>query len=373
MNRYDISLLQSYTGYPAISILCSTHRNVPEKLQDHIALKNLIKEAKERLLVEFPQRQVQEYFDKLDIIAHEIDFTKTLDTIAIFVSDTISRVFIIPGTVIPGVFIDHTFYIKPLIRLLQRSLRYFVLSLSDKPSRLFAGFGNELVEIIEPETNDLGVVQDGFPFEDLGPNHGEPDLAVGTGDLDSVYLDNHKKTYFRKVDALLSKFTSKDPLPIVLVGEKHNLQMFSEVSNNNQRIFTTIHKDYARQTAHEIALLVWPAVDAHFLAIQSKKIEEFKKALDSLKHAFGVSAVWRAAHEGRVHELIIEKDYRLPGIVNPENKDNLIIYDHTKEIGITDDLTDTIIEEVIERGGAVTFVAHDALKEYEHIAALLRY
>ena len=200
MNRYDISLLQSYTGYPAISILCSTHRSVPEKLQDHIALKNLIKETKERLLVEFPQRQVQEYFDKLDTIAHEIDFTKTLDTIAIFVSDTISRVFIIPGTVIPGVFIDHTFYTKPLIRLLQRSLRYFVLSLSDKPSRLFVGFGNELVEIIEPETNDLGVVQDGFPFEDLGPNHGEPDLAVGTGDLDSAYLDNHKKTYFRRQD-----------------------------------------------------------------------------------------------------------------------------------------------------------------------------
>ena len=372
MNRQDIAFLQTYEGYPAITIISPTHRTIPERQQDQTALKNLIKNVKKQLLTEFPERQVDDLFDKMDSLVKSIDFTKTLDTIALFVSDTIAQKFILPGTVSPNVFIDKTFYLKPFLRLLQRTPRYWVLVVNEQPSRLFMGLGSELIEIIEPEKNLMGVPQDGFPYEYLGPDESKA-LAIATGDVDAHYLDEHKKTFLRKVDELLNKFISKDPLPIIAIGEKRTLSAFSEISNHNQRIELTIEGSHSKDSADHIAKLVWPKADAYFQQKQLKKIEEFANSISALKHAFGAEAVWRAAHEGRVHELLVEKDFSIIGTINPDDPTSLFSCNEEEAAKDHVDLIDHIIEEVLNHAGAVTFVPKGSLEAYQHIAALLRY
>ena len=373
MNRYDLTVLQNYEGYPAITIISPTHRTIPERQQDPIALKNLVKETKKRLLAEFPERQVEHLFEKIDSLVTNIDFKKTLDTIAIFVSDTIAQCFILPGTMTPQVVIEKKFHLKPFLRLMQRSVRYWVLALGDKPSRLFMGIASELIEIIEPEKNQLGIPQDGFPLEYLGPDESQA-LAIGTGDVDAHYQDEHKKTFLRKVDDLLSKFVSKDPLPVILVGSKRPLAAFQEISNNNQRIELIIEGSHSSDSVEHVAHLVWPKVDAYFQQKQLGKIEEFTKAMGALKHAFGVQAIWTAAHEGRIHELFVEKDFSVPGSTDPENPTQMILFCNEKQSSEhTIDLIDLIIDEVVNHAGAVTVVPHGSLSQYEHIAALLRY
>ncbi|KKR96141.1 MAG: hypothetical protein UU47_C0018G0001 [candidate division TM6 bacterium GW2011_GWE2_41_16] len=372
MNRHDLALIQAYQGYPAVTIISPTHRSIPDRQQDPTMLKNLVKEAKAKLTQELPQKQVQHLLDKLDALVADIDFSKTLDAIALFVSDTIAKSFMVPGTVQPHVNIDSTFFTKPLVRMLQRTVRYWVLSISEKPTRLFMGNGDGLVEILEPDNNSFGVPQNGFPFPYEGSDESAI-MAIATGDRAGDYFDNHKKNYIRTIDELLSKFLAQDPLPVVLMGTEKNMTMFKELSNNNQRIMFTIEGDHARTTVENLSKLVWPQVDEYFTEQQKQKVENFKQSIGSLKHAFGAQAVWFAAQEGRVHELLVEKDFRILGQVDPENKMHLIFETEAESKDSYTDLVNIIIDDVISKGGAVSFVPNGLLKEYDRIAALLRY
>jgi hypothetical protein len=58
MNRSDLRQLQGVNEYPSLSILLPTHRTAPDNQQDPIRVKNLVAEAKNRLLGEFSQREI---------------------------------------------------------------------------------------------------------------------------------------------------------------------------------------------------------------------------------------------------------------------------------------------------------------------------
>lgn len=53
MNRHDLQFLQSQQKYPSVSIFVSCHKAMPARESDRISVKNLISEAKKRLLEEF--------------------------------------------------------------------------------------------------------------------------------------------------------------------------------------------------------------------------------------------------------------------------------------------------------------------------------
>ena len=65
MNHKDIRLLQSMRGYPALSILAPMHRSNTENQQDQLRIKNLVTEATNRLLNEFPRREIEMLLSRL--------------------------------------------------------------------------------------------------------------------------------------------------------------------------------------------------------------------------------------------------------------------------------------------------------------------
>ena len=74
MNQQDLQELQAIRGYPALSILLPTHRKDPEKRQDPIRVKNLVREATDRLLAEFSRREVSPLLARLNYLVAQIDY-----------------------------------------------------------------------------------------------------------------------------------------------------------------------------------------------------------------------------------------------------------------------------------------------------------
>jgi hypothetical protein len=66
IHRSDLLQLQAINEYPSVSILAPTHRTSPDNKQDPIRVKNLVTEAKNRLLSEFSAREMEPLFTKLD-------------------------------------------------------------------------------------------------------------------------------------------------------------------------------------------------------------------------------------------------------------------------------------------------------------------
>lgn len=373
MHMQDLQFLQAFHQYPSISILIRTHRDMPEREKDPIKVKNAVDEAKERLLKEYSEREMKSLFERLDNVAKSLDYKHMLDGLAIFVNEDWDGVYRLPFPIEDRVHIDNGFTTRDITRTLNRIPRYWVLALGAKPTRLYYGVGDTLTEATEPEVDHMGELKDGFPYEYTGANRDSVIMAVDKGHRDSDYKDDHISNFFRKVDELLHRFISVDPLPLILVGEERNVSFFKHVTDHSKYIAGVVSGEYNREPKHKLASRVWEDVQEYLEKQRENKLNEFHEAIGTGSHTFGLNNIWWTARQGRVKDLLVEEGYAVPGVVNPDNPDDLIVYEDHETPGISDDLVDILVEKVIEKGGAVTFVKKGALHDYDHIAAILRY
>src|SRR5690606_30277304 len=165
-------------------------RTHPDNAQDEIQLKNLLKEAEERVVNEFGKRPVASLLQNLSEI--EIDSNYNLDSLHIFLSNNTKEIIKSPWpTQIDGVQISDSFAIRPLIKSLHKAEEYLILLLSQGGVSLFNAINNSIINEIE---------NDDFPFPENphSPNEGE---KRSDGEL----MDNLVREYFNKVDKALVK------------------------------------------------------------------------------------------------------------------------------------------------------------------------
>lgn len=371
MTRRDLELLQSQREYPSVSITVGLATTMPDRQNNVTKVKDGIKTAKERLLQEFSLEEIQPILNRLQTALDDIDFEHTRARgLAIFANKNISEVNLLPIALSESVVIGDHFEVRDIIQTLQRMPRYWVLALSEKPSRLFYGVFDELMEIIEPAQDEFGVDKDGFPYNFIAPDYANivhkerKDLAPG-----APYFDAHKEKFFERVFKLAERFIKVENLPVVIVAVEKNHFLFEKASHHYPEAIW-VHGDYCKRTPGEIAKVVWPHMQKYLAEQIQKKIEFFEeKVMGTRKHAFGLQTVWRDAQEGRVHELLVEEGYSVRGIVDPTNPTHIILDEH-----VNNDLINDLIELVIQKGnGAVTFCKPGSLKKYDHVAAILRY
>lgn len=247
MNRQDVRMLQQIRHYPALTITLPTHRAAPDNRQDPIRLKGLVKQATERLLGEFIRREIEPLLIRLEDLAASVNHHHNLDGLALFVSHDFARAVRLPFTLAERVVVDETFYTRNLVFALNRTPRYWVLVLSEKPTRLLEGTRDDLLEIEES----------GFPLKHTGPG-GERPLPADFGINKSAYRDEKHRQFFRDVDAALKTVLADDPLPLAVVGVERYLAFFREVSDHKDAILTTLTGSHDSTSPHELGKLVWP-------------------------------------------------------------------------------------------------------------------
>jgi hypothetical protein len=159
VNRYEVHLLQQIKAYPALTITLPTHRTPPDNRQDPIRVKNLVEQAANRLLEEFNKREIEPLLMRLERLVEEIDYPFTLDGLAVFVSRDFARAVQLPFTLKECVNVGETFLTRDLVFAMNRTPRYWVLALSEQPTRLYEATRNDLIEI------QAG----GFPITHEGP------------------------------------------------------------------------------------------------------------------------------------------------------------------------------------------------------------
>ena len=360
MNRNDLTNLMNYKEYPSISIILPTHRTAPENRQDSIRLKNLIKDAERRLLEEFNPKEVRQIIDKVNSVTDDIDYNYLLDGLAIFVNKSFGGKYKLPFPVKEQLVIDETFATRNLIYTLNRSPKYWVLVLSEKPTRLYEGFRDQLLE----------VNNENFPVFFQETTWDEP-LRVGEITNTSSFRNEKNKQFFRKIDRTL-KTLNFEQLPIVVTGVERYLSFYDEVTEQKNLIIAKLDGSYDNTPPHQIARMIWPLV---LEVIEKNKVEllnELEKAVSANKYSSGIQQCWRRASEGRIQTLLVEKDFHYPATMSD---DKLTLYpaEAADLPGVTDDAVDELIETVIQKSGRVAFVDYESLKIHQRITAILRY
>ncbi len=361
MNRKELQQLQDMRDYPSLSILAPTHRTAPDNLQDPIRIKNLVSEATSRLHDEFPKRDVEPLLERLEFLIEEIDWRYTLDGLALFANKDFAARFDLPFSPAERVAIDESFATRDLVFALNRSPRYYVLVLSEQPTRLFEASRDKLQEV------KIGK----FPLEHTGPG-GATAMPGGHGVQQSAYRDEYDRQFFRKVDEELTQILADAPLPIIVTGVTRNLAFWDEISSNKEHIAGTLEGSHDSTNHHELGQLVWPIMQSWMAAQRAEKLELLGDAIGANKYAAGMGECWQRAQEGRADTLLVEEDFHYPGQLHPSG----LLMPAESDIADADfmgDAVDDLIECVLDKGGRVVFVEDGSLKTHNCIAMITRW
>ena len=358
MNRQDILDLQRHRSHPSVSILLPTHRTSPDNKRDPILLKNLATEATDRLVELLGKRDAAPMIRKLEVQVAAIDLRHTLDGMAIFVNDAHAGVYLLPVPLNPRVIIDDTFATRDLVFAMNRSPRYWVLALSEQPTRLFEGVRETLVE----------VRGGGFPMVHTGPG-GDQALPEMT-DKSKIEAEYHRQ-FFRRVDQALAAFTKADPLPVCVVGVERWLAYFQNVSDRKD-VVATVTGNHDQTPPHELGKLVWPALADALSVKRGRALDALDAAIGAQRFASGLGEAWRRAQEGRGALLLVEQDYHQAAHLD-EAAGQLHLVDADDPSVNMADAVDDLIELVLAKQGDVVFVDDGALEGHQRVALTLRY
>lgn len=356
MDKKVLNDLLEVREYPCISVILPTYRTAPDNQKNAIRLKNLVKQATDKLEQELGKRDSKDLTEKLKDLATKVDISRTLDGLALFVSKSVQKMVDIPFRVRERVIIDKTFATRDLIMSVNRGTHYYILDVSLYRARLLSCFRDQAEEITE----------NGFPVQSEFPM-----LELNPADF-SREKEKQIKEFFNKVDKIFLSHYNSQPTRLVIAGVQKNLAMYREVADVKDLIYEQLEGNYETTSPHDLGKKAWEVVRAKNREQRHQALNEIQKAISAQRLASGIAEVWRFAAEGRVSMLISEEEYHVSAGLE---EDNSLVLDTSNlpENRIMPDAVDEVAEIVISKGGKVTFVDDGTLGNHQKIAAILRY
>jgi len=294
---------------------------------------------------------------RLEDAVDSVDLTRPPDAVGIFVAPGETHVLPLPFSVHECVAIDETFATRDLVRGLERTPRYRLLALGEKPVRLLEGAASTLVEVQDAA----------FPVFVEGAR-GEP-LASGGPVTRTSPPESQRLAFFRRVDEALDAVSAGDPLPLVVAGTERDLAYYDEVTRHADAIVGRLPGNHEDTRPDVLAQLASPLIERHLGSRRAELIHELVEAVGPGRAVVGVDAAWDATLAGRARILLIEGDFTYPARVVD---DRLEPADAACVPGVVD-AVDELVERVLDQRGEVVVCNAGELADHGPVAMLLRY
>lgn len=356
--KEQLKKLASEKDSPCVTISLTTHRTHPDNAKDEIKLKNLLKEAEDRVIAEFGKRPVASLLEKIENIAAEIDVNYNLDSLHIFLSNSTKEVVKSAWpTSNEGVHISDNFALRSIIKSYSRSEHYLLMLLSQSGVQLYEALNDEIIQQIQNED---------FPFSEN--HHYNTHSDKGS---DAKYLDDLVREFLNKVDKALLKVYHETDLKCVVICTEDNYSRLQQVADNSSVYLGYSAIDYNKTETHQIIKQSWDIIKSQQKDQRSKAIEEVKEAVAHGTVLTDLQEIFQASIDGRGDLLMVHQDFSQAVIMTSDRTFELID-DRTKQHAI-DDITSSIAWDVLSKKGKVFFTTQNEIKELGNIVLKTRY
>ncbi len=377
-NDYPETILARHEA-PCLSLYQPTHRTHPDKAQDPIRFRNLVKALAQSLQQRYPDREAVPLLKPLHAMADDRDFwNHTFDGLAVLSAPGFFRAYKLQRPVPERAVVADSFHTKPLMRIMQSADRFQVLGLSRSEARLFEGNRDHLDEIdLAPEvprTFDDALERDyerDRAIRTYGPirdgtmgRHGDSDAKQ-----DAIRADTER--FFRIIDrGVIEHHSQPTGLPLLLAALPEHHHLFREVSQNPNLLDDTIDVNPDSLTPGNLRERTWEKILPHYLARLEGLIDRFNAARAHEHATADLADAARAVVAGRIEALLLEADRQVPGRMDPGN--GAITFGKMDDPD-TDDLLDDLGERVLEGGGEVVIVPAERMPTDSGLAAIYRF
>ena len=358
MKKETLEKLAAEKSSPCITISMNTHRTSPDNQQDIVGLKNLLKEAHDRVVNEFGKRPVADLLEKIDNLDKEIDVNYNLDSLHIFLSNSTKEIVKSPWpTQQNSVHVAESFAIKPLIKIFNRTEEYLILVLAQSGVRLFHAINDSIAGEIK---------NDDFPFAK------NPHILTDSDKLsDGKKVDNMVREFFNTVDKAMVKVYHKTDMKCAVICTEDNYSRLMQVVDIPSIYLGHGSINYNNTANHTLVADAWKIVSEVQKQNSVEDFKEMQEAIGQGKVITDLSEIFRAVKEGRGDLLIAHDDFHQAVKMTGELTFDLV--NDVTQPGAIDDITSVIAWEVISKKGRAIFTNQEEIKSLGGIALKVRY
>jgi len=356
--KKKLEKLATERNTPCVTISLNTHRTHPDSAQDVVLLKNLLKEAKERVLQEFGKREVTQLLEHLVTIETEVEVNYQLESLHIYVSNDTKE--LIKSTwplTQNGVYISNRFNVRSLMKSYNRSQEYYILLLSQSGVHLYNTINDTIIEEVE---------NDDFPISQNSHINSNPERVS-----DSKRLDDLVREYLNKVDKAVVRAHSQTGQSCVVICTEDNFSRLMQVADKPSIYVGYSSIDYNNTETHSIVKPAWELINELQHKKRTKAIEEIKESVALGTVVTDLQEIFQASFDGRGDVLIVHQDFSQP--VRMRGERNFELVDDISGDDVIDDITSDIAWSVLSKGGRVFFTAQDEIKDLGSIVLKTRY
>jgi hypothetical protein len=354
-----------------------THRRHPDRLQDPIRFRNLVRLVEHELLNGRPESMTMSLLEPLRALADDHAFwTHVRDGLAILRSPEEFRVYRLQRSVPEIAVVGDRYLTKPLMRIMQSADRFQVLALTRTHVRLFEG-DRDVVDEVElhpdvPRTIEaaLGheITQAHMAVASLGSQGG----MMRHAQVDESYDDHMDlERFYRAVDDAVYEYHSKPTnLPLILAALPQHAALFRSVSHSPLLVESFIPRNPDVTDIETMRAAAWKVIEPTYSQRLQSYIAEFEEASAKGHGTSDVLQAGKAAAAGRIATLLVDATKRVPGRIADDighiEFDDLNRTTHG-------DILDDLGEAVMRHGGDVVVVPPERMPRSTGIAAIYRY
>lgn len=376
----DLRCLAEIVTGPCVTIYLPTSPRGVDSHRDRIRLHHLVGLA-ERMLVDdwLKASAARDLVAPLLTLADEQEFWEHRGQgLALFLHPDSFHRYRLPLSWEEMVTVERRFRLQPIVKLLDRSDRFLVLTLSQHKVRLFAAteYGIEQVEVSElPQNLELALNLDGA---DRG-SQSHFGMNVGGGKQSSVFhgqggvKDTHKQdleTFFRGIDRVLSPRLRAENRPLLLAGVGYLLPIFRDVCSYAFLAEAELVGNFDDASPREIHHKAWPLIQPSLAFLQGQFAETYHQLEGTPRTTADIRVALPAAFQGRVETLVVSPDLPIWGQADGNGQ---VEVTHDDRNSSDDDLIEMAAVQTLLTGGNVQFVGRDEIPSFHPLAALLRH
>lgn len=374
---YPQLLLAAREG-PCLSLYQPTHRSFPDRQQDPIRFRNLVRELEQSLQQAWPGREVDTLLQPFHALADDVEFWNHGEAgLAVMGAPDLFRVYRLQRAPEPLAVAADSFHTKPLVRIVQSADRYQVLGLDREHARLFEGNRDGIAEIAlapgVPGDVDTALERD-IERERAMRTHGMANTSSaarqGT-DVRQDALDAQTDAFFRVVDRAVTEHHSRPSgLPLILAALPASQARFRHLSSNPFLLDKGLDRNAQTLEAEELRELTWQLMLPRYTERLAGLIDSWHVARARGQATDQLTEAARAAVDGRIAVLLLEAERKQPGRLVPETGSIVLAELDNPRV---DDLLDDLGEEVLRKGGEVIIVPAASMPTDTGLAASYRY
>lgn len=384
LTRAELKKLMIKEQQWCVSIYLSTHRTGREAQQDPIRLKNLLKEAENKLSNRgVSRRDTQKLLEPASDLLQDANFWQhQSDGLVIFLSFNGVHRYRLPLNFEELVVVEDYFYIKPLMPLFTGNGQFYILALSKNDIRLLNGTRYHVSEV------DIGQMV-GSLDEAISPDNHQVSLQLHTSGTTGASLGGKSVTfhghgggdesdkndllrYFHLVEDALSGFLQGDEVPLVLAGVEYLLPIYKEANKYPYLIDNVITGNPDLLSEEELHKSAWEIFEPYFQETQDEALAHYEQLAGQSSDLVVdvLEQIIPAAINGRVEILFVSAGLQRWGVFDTAT--NKVKVHDQKESG-DEHLLDLAVVQTYLQGGTVYVLKQEKMPGGTEAAAVLRY